>query len=892
MDPRSAEPGGVERRVVPLRDAAHAGRSLAGGKAANLGRLMRIGMPVPDGFVITTVAYREHAGRAFARFDASGPKKVGSWRSDAIMSTPVDTGLRDEVARALEPMLGSYLAVRSSAVAEDTSERSFAGVYTTRLGVREVGACIDAMTACWASLWSDAPKAYRHESSVGDDEPAMSVIVQTLVDAEASGVLFSADPASGRRDHLVIEAVLGLGEALVSGRARPDRIVVQKRPFRILAEEIAVKTTRLRPDEHGGTRENPPSEVEASLRAVSRQQVRSLTLLAARIEQDFGRPVDVEWALERGRVRILQARAITVLPEPQYQQVWSNVNTGEVFPGVVSPFSWSMVKEVARTLRELMRSFGIDPGDAPLVGRVAGRVYFNVNTLIGLFKSMPGSRFIDVNMALGGAQGDSLDPVVLAAIDPVKVRRSLATALWRAPANLLWLARHQSAQADRYYQQRQASHADLRAVDLTRMSEGELLARVERLFHATLDGAESIAFMGAGSSSLFMLSILTRRWLGDADGSAARRLLTGIGGISSAEAALDMWRLAALARTWPAVAARLREHDDAIEAWQWLRQDGDAADFLRAFQGFLDEHGHHARSEIDVYSPRWSDEPQQVLSIVRRYLDSDGFDPVAMQATRQEQARDLIEDCRRRLGNPVKRRVFTSVVRSAREASVRRENLKSVAVAFTALLRGTLRELGVRWAAQGRIDHPEDVFFLELDELPNLREEADRWKARIAERRASYEMHLSVTPASIVIGENHRPVETAAASASHPDTLNGLAASSGVARGRARVLEAAHRHAVVRAGEVLVAPFTDPGWTPAFLPAVAVVVDLGGLLSHGSILAREYGIPAVVNVGDATRRIASGDLVEVDGNAGVVRILKRATTPRADSRYDSAGERE
>jgi pyruvate,water dikinase len=376
------------------------------------------------------------------------------------------------------------------------------------------------------------------------------------------------------------------------------------------------------------------------------------------------------------------------------------------------------------------------------------------------------------------------------------------------------------------------------------------------------------------------LALVCRRWLGDETGALANKLVSGRGDVLSAEAGLALWELAAFAREHPPLADELTrsggwEELHALLDVRATKGDADAERFLERWDAFMEAHGHHARGELDFATPRWDERPDYVLGIVNGYLETaPDPDPARLYEQRTEEARALARQCRARLRNPAKRRIFDSALAKGRESAVLRENVKSDGIRWIATIRRALLALGRRLAARGVIDRTGDVFFLEWEEL----EPARRGRAgfdvryRIAERRSQHERDKALAPPPVVVGEWDAE-EADWTVGRDVDTLSGLGVSAGVARGPARVLASHDADEPVRPGEILVAPFTDPGWTPYFIPAAGIVMDMGGMLSHGSIIAREYGIPAVVNVGPATSIIQTGQVLEVDGDNGTVRIV-------------------
>jgi pyruvate,water dikinase len=290
------------------------------------------------------------------------------------------------------------------------------------------------------------------------------------------------------------------------------------------------------------------------------------------------------------------------------------------------------------------------------------------------------------------------------------------------------------------------------------------------------------------------------------------------------------------------------------------------------------EHGHHCRGELELANARWSERPEYILGLVRGYLGSiDQFDPVAKHQRLAQERRQLTEQCGQRLRNPLKRWLFGRWLRRAQRLAVTREAWKDQAVRGFAVLRRALLTLGERLQRQGTLAEADDIFFLELSEIEPVGTGQARFNVQevVSARRKEYERNLTLAPPQLVVGKFSPDTHRTPTPAPDVKVLEGIAVSSGVVTGRAKVILRTDDHQQVLPGEILVAPFTDPAWTPYFVPAAGVVIDQGGILSHGSIVAREYGLPAVVNVGTATRLVRSGDLLEVDGNRGRVSILKR-----------------
>jgi pyruvate,water dikinase len=373
-----------------------------------------------------------------------------------------------------------------------------------------------------------------------------------------------------------------------------------------------------------------------------------------------------------------------------------------------------------------------------------------------------------------------------------------------------------------------------------------------------------------------ILEIVCKRWLPD-EQSCAGRLLVGLSNMEDAEAGLDLWRLAVKVNDSPILKELILSNAGWGTVYERLGKNSYGQEFLMSWDRFMKAHGHHCRGEIELYNRRWSETPDYILGLIRSYLGSMGkANPLENYRRLAVEREQLAQNCRGKLTNPVKRAVFNHLLVRAQYGSAFRENIKSEFIKFMASVRSMLLELGRKLASRSLIGDSDDVFFLKLEEIGQLTRGQSKVdiKEIIAARRAEYEKWQSITPPNLIIGkfdpDRYVPEEVKA----DVQQLKGLAVSPGVVSGKARVILRADDNEQVQAGEILVAPFTDPGWTPYFIPAAGIVMDQGGLLSHGAIIAREYGIPAVVNVGNATKIIKTGQTIHVDGNRGVVRILE------------------
>jgi pyruvate,water dikinase len=595
------------------------------------------------------------------------------------------------------------------------------------------------------------------------------------------------------------------------------------------------------------------------------------------------------------------------------EEVWTNANVTEALPDVVTPMAWSVWQRVfGDFLYPLMRRLGLHPDRRPMAALIAGRAYLGVRALQDLVQpfglTLPG----DVTTYFGGMQGDLSLPLTTS-VRPATPRAPLLRWSLLQPKRLLRLGKQAAWLLPGLIGQRRLIRrwgerviASGARTPPARLSDEQLADYPFALLRLAAKGEgqrtwAAGAWMGiaavGGTAALFTLA---RRWLGDDGHGLANRLLAGAEGMNSAENGLELARLAAWARPDSALKAALLAPGGFSTLEPKLAALPRGPEFLVRWSTFMDRHGHQARGGMDIFQPRWSEMPDFVLEMLRVYLEQDeASNPLAAQARRRMERAALLADLCRRLRNPLKRWLLLLTARLARRGLVQRENVKNDGVRLIALLRRAAFETGDRLVARGQLRERGEVFFLRIEELrPALcGDPGFDVAATVAPRKTEFARHRLLHPPPVIVGcfqpdaaesalEDSRRGPPAGAQVRldatkphssfgvcHSRFLKGVPVSPGCVTGRARVILQADAAEPVRPGEILVAPYTDPGWTPYFLAAAGIVVDVGGLLSHGSVVAREYGLPAVVNVGQGTTLIKTGQLIRVDGDRGAVTIL-------------------
>ena len=845
---------------VVLKFAEIDGSMLAevGGKAANLAVLARAGLPVPPGFCVTTEAYR----RITEGFEPSEPAVARKRITEAAIPADVTEAIVAAITAA--GLAGVPVAVRSSATAEDLPYASFAGQQDTYLNVIGEEAVLDAVRRCWASLWTDRAVAYRESNGIDHAAVRLAVVVQRMVQSETAGVMFTADPVTGRRRRAVIDAAPGLGEAVVSGAVNPDHFALDLDTGDILERRLGDKTLAVRSLPGGGVEHVTGSMTAACL---TDAQLRELAALGAGVEDLYGAPQDTEWAYDpAGKLWLTQARPITTLfPLPRDRRDGFRAYfCFSVAQGVFQPFT-PMGMAAFRTISSGVSDLLGFPVAAPLTGaanfvEAGGRIFADVTPVL---RTSVGRaivpRVFDVMEARSATiMRDLFDDPRMAVTSTSKwpfIRRFARIALRRRIPITMLRALADPAGADR----RARRYVDELVAGLAPPAGATLEERVDHVAVTLYKKVIPIApvTFPVAAASLPMLPLATRLLKGRATGAEVQEVLRGVPRNVTTEMDLDLWRIAQRLRGQPAVAARfLSEPPDRLAREPLPREISD----------FLDVYGDRAVAEIDLGVPRWRDDPTHVIGMIANYLrlDDPARAPDALFARGADEARALVRELGRRAGGP-RGAIVRFALGRARSLIGARELPKFGIVRVLSAMRSQLLDVGRELAGRGLLAVPEDVFFVTLAEAKSGRD----LRELVAERRENHEREVRRRHVPRVMLSDGTEPEAVASGEVAEGALTGSPASAGQATGKARVV-LDPVGARLEPGEILVCPSTDPGWTPLFLTAAGLVMEMGGANSHGAVVAREYGIPAVVGVRHAVDRIETGQTITVDGTAGTV----------------------
>lgn len=893
--------------VVDLREVDANSGELVGGKAANLGELIGAGFSVPPGFCVTTTAYERVAATAgmeekLAELPSeSAAAKLAAW-AGGVRATLETATMPDDVAAAisaayqkLDPTGRCPVAVRSSATAEDLPSASFAGQQDTYLNIVGADALLDAVRRCWASLWTERATAYRASNGIDHRSVRLAVVVQRMVDARVAGVMFTADPMTGNRDQTVIDASPGLGEAVVSGQVTPDHFRVDSATKEIISRRAGDRAVVISAKKGGGTSaENRPiSTAEDGATDGDREfcltddQVAALTELGHRVAEHYGRPQDTEWAIDDdGMLWLTQARPITTLyPLPHCEsddpRVYFSVNVAQ---GVNQPMTPMGISGMRRMAGSAARTLGFDiPADGPPILVSAGaRLFIDLTAAV---RSKAGRAIVPKVLSQGEARSGPLiqrifdDERFSLRYDWRPFLRGIARAAVksRAPLRLAEALITPEVAIRRAFrllgEVRQLGAGPDEATALERL---DFLADMpSRVLAPRIVPIMPVVFPG-----LIAVAMLPRLLGSVATADEIHAILRSVPHNVTTEMDLELWRMARRCADDVQSRELLASTEPAELAKRYLAGELPAV-FSAELADFLREYGHRAIAEIDLGVPRWSDDPTHIIGVVANYARLSDLDraPDRLFAAGAVAADEMVETLTARLATTsrARARIGRFAMRRVRQLAGLRELPKFFFVTGLGQFRRQLVKVGAELADRGMIARPEDIFFLTLEQAREGAHGRDV-RAEVVAAREEFERESvrSRVPRFLLSdGTDLEAVPVSATSAEltgAPDgALVGMPASAGTVTGIARVITDP-AGAYLEPGEILVAPSTDPGWTPLFLTAGALVMEMGGASSHGSIVAREYGIPAVVGVPGAVAAIRTGQRITVDGAAGIVTI--------------------
>ncbi len=832
--------------MIPLDHITASDARRVGGKAYNCARLKQAGFPVPDGIAVTIEAM-DHAASLSAQLDP------------ALAHFPA----------------GTRFAVRSSAADEDSADHSFAGIHDTKLNITHDGVP-DAIRACWASVQSSVALAYRRTQALPTEELRTGVLIQLMIQPAVSGVAFTVNPMTGQSGELVINAVWGLGESLVSGQVEPDVFRVSKTNGAMLSTSIGEKRCRVAA-ENGVSRLVETSDAESAMPTLTQEQSRELAELLTKIEREHDTPQDVEWCHDGQQFWIVQTRPVTAAAMATDSDIeWTRANLREVLPDLPSPQTLRIVCDLLEQATRRFYGNMLAPADelGPMVKAFYGRPYFNFSQ----FRHLSHRVGLPLSMTMRGwGHAEAITDE-----DEVAAPRTRYESISTVPDVLRMIGR---VSTTRRRLRRQFALVDeslkcLESDEPETLSDVQLLDIVKRDSQA-VNTSVDIALLLAAGIGMFQKMLWTscKRVDFSVEQLQHTNLASGEKTVSSQQG-FDLLALAHAARGDKCAQHYFLNAADAFDDYREVLRD---TSFLDQFDHFLSQYGHRGPYESDLAIPRYRENPTPLLQAIREHVRAPTCPSPASIMAQQEHDAETARQAFATQLTPWQRLTLLPrgrrLLRRLKQWFLWRERNRSESIRVGAEIRRWQLILAQRFVDRSWIETREDYFFLHLDEIEIAVAHPERGHeltSIVAERRTTYAtwQHLQMP---LLMRTSELPMLMRRANATLPNAavkqLYGLGVSAGQTEGEIVVIHSPDDFSRMKQGAILVAPATDPAWTPLFTLASGIIVEIGGIGSHASTVAREYGLPALANVRNATRLLQDGMRVHLDATNGVLDIL-------------------
>lgn len=842
-----------------------------GGKGANLGELFRAGFPVPRAFCVTTSAYQRQLESTGIRSslandlgsDIANVERSSESMRARLLAAPILGSIESAIRDAYRAFGDTIrVAVRSSATVEDLPDASFAGQMDTFLGVCGEQDLLEAVRKCWASLWRIRAIHYRNEHRLPHDAVAMAVVVQEMVPAEAAGVMFTIDPLSGISTNMTLTACYGLGETLVSGQVTPDTYTIAKKDMSVSQRNIGRKEIKVIQQENGTSVVSVP-DMEQMQPCLPDSIIVKIAQIGLNIERHYGQAQDIEWAVSDNHIYILQARAVTGLSKAEPIRI-------REIPGRENKiYGWIYLGRIPWPARAAFPNFARDHFPYPLRP-------FDIDT--SLTAALAGVRRVAAEIGIE-MPADIARPHEsgLILFNP-PVPRIMKT-LWSLP--VIWQRIKSLVQYDPLREWREIDEPQLRALIppalRDNLSEFEMLKMIRQLNRAITElmYRRFRKYIAAGATANRRLSALLVRLVGRRSDEVKQRLMRNLNH-KTAQCNRSMKILARSAASCPAVREILAKNSFQ-GAYVAIAADPRCAEFAGQFSHFLEDYGFRTAMTMEPQPsyPAWRDEPDQVLVLIGSSMLQDPQVMVDNDQTEKEVYRETRAEIARRLrGKPKQFAAFEWAVDTVRGFVIAREASLFLLEEIVGRMREIANHLADHFVTEGKLRNGRNLYYLSLNDLDAL----------AAGERVEEIVSLAVQRETVWKRMRDTWDHPADGLKEHRKSLKGAAVSRGVAVGAVKVVRGADEFHKLQSGDILVCSSTTPAWTPLFSVAAAVVTDVGGVLSHAAIVARECGIPAVMGCMNATNTFVDGELIEVNGTTGTVRRLTQSSKESASQR--------
>lgn len=864
--------------VLDFQEIEKGQLSLVGGKGLNLGELSNIqGIQVPEGFCVTTVGYEKAIEQnenlqtllqQLTKLKLEDRAQIGEMSKEireVIMAVQIPSDVVEAVAHYLSRFGNEHAyAVRSSATAEDLPYASFAGQQDTYLNIIGKEAILQHVRKCWASLFTERAVMYRMKNGFEHNQVSICVVVQKMVFPEASGILFTADPVTSNRKVLSIDASFGLGEALVSGLVSADNYKVKE--GEITEAMIATKKVAIYALKEGGTETKQIDPAQQKIQTLSEQQILQLAQIGRQIEAYFGCPQDIEWCLVDNTFYIVQSRPITTLyPIPE-----ENDGENHVY---ISVGHQQMMTDA---MKPLGLSFFLLTTSAPM-RKAGGRLFVDATQRL----ASPASRDYLIN-TLGKS-----DPLIRDALTTVVERDNFITLLpddekqksvgkGVPPVSTQPEIENDPAIVTELIQNSEASLEELK--ENMQLKSGVdvldfILEDIQQL-KKVLFNPQSIAVIMAGMNASTWINEKMEQWLGEKN--AADTLSQSVQNNITSEMGLALMEVADVIRPYEEVIAYLQhvENDSFLDELVQFKGGEKARE---AIDAFLNKYGMRCSGEIDITKTRWSEKPTTIIPMILNNIrdfeygaSKRKFEEGLQEALKKEE--ELVDRLQQLPDGKQKVEETKRMIRNIRNFIGYREYPKYGMINRYFIYKQALLKEAEQLVQSGVIHEVDDIYYLTFEELHEVVRTKKLDYELIHKQKNDCKLYEKLTPPRIMTSDGEIITGKYKRENLPADAIAGLPVSSGVVEGRARVI-LNMEEANLEEGDILVTAFTDPGWTPLFVSIKGLVTEVGGLMTHGAVIAREYGLPAVVGVENATKLIKDGQRIRVHGTEGYIEVL-------------------
>lgn len=868
--------------------------NLVGGKGVNLGELFNNGFSVPEGFCVTTEAYDllmqdNELKKLVKKLNDLNYKNIESIREtgeqirNKITETEVSEAIKITIYGAWNNLGANYsYAVRSSATAEDLQEASFAGQQDTYLNIRGYENLVEAVKKCWASLFTDRAIVYRNKNGFDNTAVKLSVVVQRMIGSEYSGIIFTADPVTGNRKMLNIDAGYGLGEAIVSGLVTPDFYQVYN--SEIVNKQIARKETGIFPDNEGGVFEVEIIDSYKEKQVLTDKQILELADTGIKIQTSFGNPQDIEWGYYQDKFYILQSRPITSLyPIPRIEgtdeHVFISFGHIQMMTDAMKPLALSIF-EITRVFDK----FGAS-NSTSVQYNAGGRIFLDLSYFLNIPKIRDNItkviKYSDEQISL--SIQELLNRGCIFANNEEfkkKIDKLLGPLFLKTGFNLhMGNINRLKAKGEKFFKNESGKWEK----DINSYKGIDKIKRIRWYTSGMLNFLFSNALQYP-ATAILALSKIKKICLETFDENKTEELLSKLNmslenNITS-NMMMEIYDMADSIRGSREMMECLKKTTDE-NFWKDLEDLKKNIEFTLDMKKFMDKYGMRCSGEIDITLKRWEEAPTEVIPFILNHIQTsktnehrEKFKQGLLLA--KEAENEIIQEVRSKQGRS-KARKTARFIKVYRNLMGFRESPKYFIIKFFGIVRNAVLSEADILTTAGIFEKKEDIYYFSLDEVIQILE--GTYNKNIEEviniRKNKFESYKKMNPPRVMTSSGEILTGNVENNKAPEGSFLGTAASAGITEGIANVVLKVNE-ADLKEGEILVAPFTDPAWTPLFNSAKAVITEVGGMMTHGSVIAREYGIPAVVGVNEITKLIKSGDKIRVNGSEGYVEIIERA----------------